>query len=75
MRAHLLTAVGIPGYSNDDLVFTHICWKNLCMAAIQHDWDILWVLLLAAACWFALWNHKDIGAWIDMAWAYKSLLY
>jgi len=31
--------------------------------ARRRDLDIVWVVLLAAACWGALWEHEPISAW------------
>jgi hypothetical protein len=36
--------------------------------ARHRDWDILWVVLLAAACWGALWEHEPITNWVHKVW-------
>jgi len=36
--------------------------------AKRKDWDILWVLLFAALCWGALWEHDPVAAWVSQAW-------
>jgi hypothetical protein len=34
----------------------------------RRDWDILWVVILAAACWGALWEHEEITKWAHKVW-------
>ena len=45
------------------------------MAASRSDWDILWVILLAAVCWIVFWYHAAVGTWIQKAWMHKSLIF
>ncbi len=36
--------------------------------AKRRDWDILWVVLIAALCWGALWEHEPLSVWVSHAW-------
>ena len=36
--------------------------------AKRQDWDIMWILLMAGVCWFALWRHDLVSTWVKKAW-------
>jgi hypothetical protein len=35
----------------------------------RRDFQILWVVLIAAACWGALWEHEPLSIWVRHAWS------
>jgi hypothetical protein len=36
--------------------------------AKRRDFQILWVVVIAAVCWGALWEHEALSAWVLHAW-------
>jgi len=36
--------------------------------AKNRDFQILWVVLIAAICWGALWEHEAVSVWFVHAW-------
>jgi hypothetical protein len=36
--------------------------------AKRRDFQILWVVAIAAVCWGALWEHEAVSTWVLHAW-------
>jgi hypothetical protein len=45
------------------------------MAAARTDWDIAWILLLAAVCGTAIWKHQELTTWLSSAWTHRFWLF
>jgi len=41
----------------------------------RRDFQILWVVLIAAVCWGFVWQHEAVGIWLHRVWINRSRLF
>ena len=41
----------------------------------RHDWEIFWVLVVAAIGWGVLWQHELVSTWVHKLWISRSKLF